>query len=217
MAVESGLKEDELERFLEKYALQYGTLLLLRSLQAADFRLRPAENTIEYMFSRSRTIEAIESMLKGGEDILSVGCGSGLVEVNLADRGYRVQGVDTDIMSLRVARRFAADIGVAGRCRFRGVKDECLPFENGTFDVVLYSHSLHDVRDQRRSLKESRRVLRPGGLVVIFENRRELRGLIKTVKGASMILQQRRILLPGRSSKNGLVSSVIQIVLRKRN
>jgi SAM-dependent methyltransferase len=217
MAVESGLKEKDLERFLRKYALQYGTLLLLRNLQAADFRLRPAENTIEYMFSRSRTIEAIENRLKGDEDILSVGCGSGLVEVSLADCGYRVQGVDTDIMSLRVAKRFAADMGVAGRCRFRRVKDERLPFENGTFDAILYSHSLHDVRDQKLSLKESRRVLRPGGLVVIFEDRKELRELMKTVRAAPLILQQRRVLLPGRSSKDGLVSPVVQIVLRKRN
>jgi len=217
MAVESGLKEKDIERFLRKYALQYGTLLLLRNLQAARFRLQAAENTVEYMFSRSTTLDALEKILQGGENILSVGCGSGLVEVNLADRGYSVQGVDTDVMSLRVAKRFAADMGVAGRCRFRRVKDERLPFENGTFDVVLYSNSLHDVGDQRLSLKGGLRVLRPGGLVVIFEDRREMQDLTKTVRAASMVIQWRRVLLPGKGSKNGLVSSVVQIVLKKRS
>lgn len=217
MAVEGGLKERDIERFLRKYALQYGTLLLLRNLQAAGFRLRPAENTIEYMWSRSRTLEALDNMLKGTENVLSVGCGSGIVEVNLANRGYCVQGVDIDVMAVRVAKRFAADMGVAGRCRFRRVRDERLPFEDGTFDLILYSHSLHDVRDRKSSLKESRRVLKRGGSVVIFEDRRELRGLAKTVRAASMVIKQRKILLAGRSSKSGLVSPVVQIVVKKKS
>lgn len=46
--------------------------------------------------------------------------------------------------------------------------DMCnLPFEDGSFDVVIASHVLHYIRDEASALRNLRRVLSPGGMAII--------------------------------------------------
>lgn len=215
MAVDKGLKESEVDSFLERYAYEYGSLKLLENLNAIGFRLWAAENAMEYMDSRKRALYEVGKILKGGERILSIGCGYGLLEVNLAGMGYRVQGVDIDANSLRVARRLAEDSGVAGRCRFRKVEAQRLPFKGESFDIVIYSHSLHHVGNKGRSLKESRRVLKSTGRVAVIEDREDIPGLARAAKRASLVIWMRRVLFSGKARDDGLVNPVMLVVLGK--
>jgi len=216
MAVDSGLEESKVDRFLDKYAYEFGSLKLLENLNAIGFRLRPAENAIEYMSSRKRALDEVGKMLKGGGRVLSIGCGYGLLEVNLATMGYHVHGVDIDAGSLRVARSLAEDSGVAGRCKFRKVKVQRLPFKSESFDVVIYSHSLHHVGNKGRSLKESRRVLKSTGRVAVIEDREDIPGLVRAARRASLVIWERRVLFSGKARDDGLVTPVMFVVLGKR-
>jgi len=92
---------------------------------------------------------------------LSVGCGSGLFEEALRARGVAIgECVEPSAMGEIAARR--------GLRVLRGRAEE-LPFGDGEFDTVLLNGVLDYVDDPRRALSEARRVLRPGGWVIVAD------------------------------------------------
>jgi SAM-dependent methyltransferase len=102
-----------------------------------------------------------------GARILDAGCGNGRHAVPLANAGYRVVGLDRSGVLLAAARRAARD---APWPRFVRASYTRLPFESGAFDAVLcLGTALGYLGDQgdRAPLREFRRVLAPGGRLVI--------------------------------------------------
>lgn len=97
--------------------------------------------------------------------VLDVGCGTGSLAV-LIKRLYptvEMIGVDPDQKALARAERKARRAAVSVRFD-RGFADS-LPYPGGTFDRVFSSLMFHHLErgDKERSLREIRRVLRPGG------------------------------------------------------
>jgi SAM-dependent methyltransferase len=92
-----------------------------------------------------------------GDRTLEVGCGEGRVSRDLAARGHRVIGVDGSPTLIRLARE--ADT----RSSYMISDAAALPFLAETFDLVVLYNSLMDVDDMDGSVRESNRVLRPGG------------------------------------------------------
>ncbi len=104
--------------------------------------------------------------LAGSERLLDIGCGTGTLLHSLARRypGLRLVGVDLCGPMVQAARRKTAGavhyvIADAGR----------LPFAAGRFDVVVTSSAFHYWRDPGRCVAEMRRVLRPGGRLVVTD------------------------------------------------
>jgi SAM-dependent methyltransferase len=88
---------------------------------------------------------------------LEVGCGEGRVARDLATRGHRVTGLDASPTLLRAAAEH--DPGgdyVLGAA-------EALPFDDGTFGLVVAYNVLMDVADMPAAVAEAARVLAPGG------------------------------------------------------
>jgi SAM-dependent methyltransferase len=102
-----------------------------------------------------------------GALILDAGCGNGRHAVPLARAGYRLVGLDTSRSLLVAARRTARG---ARRTRFVCGSYARLPFEPGNFDAVMCLGTalgyLGEGAD-RAALSEFRRVLAPGGRLVI--------------------------------------------------
>jgi SAM-dependent methyltransferase len=95
--------------------------------------------------------------------ILDVGCGSGPLFAALRDRGAIVTGFDKSAGMLEQARRRLgadADLQVAELGR-------PLSFSDGTFDDVIASLVLHYLEDWGPALAELRRVLKPGGRLIV--------------------------------------------------
>ncbi|MCO1661084.1 class I SAM-dependent methyltransferase [Pseudonocardia humida] len=98
-----------------------------------------------------------------GRRILDAGCGAGPLSAALRDRGARVTGIDASAGMLEVARRRLgpdADLRVADLA-------EPLPFPDDSFDDVVASLVLHYLRDWGPTLAELRRVLVPGGRLIV--------------------------------------------------
>ena len=118
--------------------------------------------------------------LGGGERALDLGCGRGMVLVKVAallpdGRATGIdlwRGKDQSGNTGDVARRNAELEGVSGRVDLV-TGDMCsLPFEDGSFDLVVSSLAVHNIPDaggRARAVEEAYRVLAPGGRLLLAD------------------------------------------------
>jgi len=102
-----------------------------------------------------------------GKSLLDLGCGDGTYSIAAFQRGARVTGVDNSDGMLDSARRRATACGAS--VEWRRASAESLPYDAGTFDIVLAVTILCFVRNPLQVVQEVSRVLRPGGSFVIGE------------------------------------------------
>jgi SAM-dependent methyltransferase len=146
-------------------------------------RIRPDEPRLDEWFEGYRRrhrrrlavdLWLVEGRLKRGAGILECGSIPPLVTAALAKLGFGIQGVDI------APERFGsaiADLGLEVRqCDF---ERERLPFEDATFDGVLFNEIFEHLRvNPIETMREVRRVLRPGGVLFLSTpNLRSLRGV----------------------------------------
>jgi ubiquinone/menaquinone biosynthesis C-methylase UbiE len=113
---------------------------------------------------------------RAGGDVLEVAVGTGL-NLNLYPDSVRLTGVDLSPEMLAVARLRAAADG-----RLIDLKEadaEALPFGDATFDTVVCTLGLCAVPDERAAIIEARRVLRPGGRLLLLDHIVSNRWLIR--------------------------------------
>lgn len=104
--------------------------------------------------------------------VLDVACGPGLVLEALAGEAEALAGVDATPRMLALARtRLATRLAEAGapRLRLQAGQAEALPFPAACFDAVVTRLGLHHLEDPAAALREMRRVLRPGGRLVVAD------------------------------------------------
>lgn len=101
--------------------------------------------------------------------LLELGIGTGRIALPFIRAGYAVTGVDlSQAMMERLRAALADDPQGAGyRLELRQADVTALPFAEASFDVVLAVHVLHLVDDWQAALREARRVLRPGGRLLL--------------------------------------------------
>lgn len=100
-------------------------------------------------------------VLRPGARLLDAGCGSGHFALALAERGVRVTGVDFSSEMIRLARGHAACQGPAVEWRVGDISG--LDDAAGAYDAILARVVLPFVPHLTATLREFRRVLRPGG------------------------------------------------------
>ncbi len=89
--------------------------------------------------------------------ILEVGCGTGELAARLLQDGFRVTGIDSDNELVAAARLLGVDAHVA----------EWPHFNDGRFDAVLFTRSLHHMHPLRESVQAAAECLPNGGRVIV--------------------------------------------------
>ena len=95
--------------------------------------------------------------------VLEIGCGTGFFLLNLWQAGFVKEAHATDISAGMLAacgenaRRLGCDI------KLRTADAEGLPFDDGSFDLIVGHAFLHHLPDPRAALADVHRVLAPGG------------------------------------------------------
>jgi len=97
--------------------------------------------------------------LEGARDILSVGCGPAIIEAGLAERGFNVTGLDISEGALGQAPdSLRTVVGSADN----------MSFADSSFDAVIYIASLQFIERYKEAIKQTTRVLRAGGKLLIM-------------------------------------------------
>jgi SAM-dependent methyltransferase len=131
---------------------------------ATSYAAENETNLFNAYYERPAMIELAGDV--DGHHVLDAGCGSGLLAAALLAKGAVVTGFDASPAMLRLARQnlgAGADLRVADLGR-------PLPFADGAFDDVVVSLVLHYLRDWTAPLAELRRVLKPGGRLILSVN-----------------------------------------------
>jgi ubiquinone/menaquinone biosynthesis C-methylase UbiE len=108
-------------------------------------------------------------------DLLDIGCGTGTFDAMLAASPLpaRIVGLDYAEAMCRVASDKAHAANVADRLRYVNADSQHLPFADGSFDVVTCSNSFHHYPDQQACVQQMRRVLKPGGRLILIDGFRD--------------------------------------------
>ncbi|NUS57741.1 MAG: methyltransferase domain-containing protein [Streptomycetaceae bacterium] len=109
---------------------------------------------------RGRSYELLS--LVPGSTVVDVGCGAGRAVAELAGHGVRAVGVDPDPGMLAAARERWPE------AEFRQAGAEDLPFADGTLHGYRADKVFHVLPEPDRAVAEARRVLRPGGRIVLL-------------------------------------------------
>ena len=97
---------------------------------------------------------------KMGKKILDIGCGSGNYLAEVEKIGWDVYGIDPSDVAVNVAK----GRGLKNIYKGDAIK---LPFEDNFFDVISIFHVFEHVPNPQEVLNETKRVLKPGGILII--------------------------------------------------
>ncbi|MBV8046183.1 MAG: class I SAM-dependent methyltransferase [Paludibacterium sp.] len=128
--------------------------------------------------------------LPAASQALDLGCGAGHLAFALAERCARVTAFDPSPSMLATVRQEAAARGFAHIDTVEGLAQQ-LPFATGQFDVVASRYSAHHWEALPAALAEIRRVLKPGGALLMIDVEGDDSPLVDTHLQAMELLRDR--------------------------
>lgn len=129
--------------------------------------LAPMREEIAALPLSSNTKIAGDLLSREGSSALDIGCGEGKFTRSLARLFTRVKGID--VKDRKVAQAQAAADAEGVTVLFETASGEAIPEGDASFDVVIFSNSLHHMHNPDRALCDAMRVLKRGGVLYIME------------------------------------------------
>jgi len=105
--------------------------------------------------------------LPAGASALDVGCGAGLMTVELAARGLRVTACDSSPEMVRQAQQTAESRGLAATVQFVRADAGELPFRSASVGLVVALGLIPWLPEPQRAVNEMARVVEPGGWLIL--------------------------------------------------
>ena len=100
--------------------------------------------------------------------VLDMGCGAGHASFTAAGQVAEVTAYDLSSQMLEVVATAAKEKGFSNIVTQQGYA-ETLPFADASFDVVISRYSAHQWHDVGQALREVKRVLKPGGVIIVMD------------------------------------------------
>jgi len=118
------------------------------------------------------------------QEVLEIGCGDGRITTQLIGKAKKLVAIDPEAANIAEAKETMDGVGL------RIGSGECLEFPNESFDVILFTLSLHH-QDSSVALREAKRVLRDHGRAVILEpvNDGEIEQVCNFIQDETRVLQ----------------------------
>lgn len=133
---------------------------------------------------RQAWLDALTAVLPPPAELLDVGTGTGQIALPLAELGYRVTGIDlAEGMLARARSKSAAMLNPAVLQLGDAVTP---PFAPASFDAITARYVLWTLREPARALANWRRVLRPGGRLVVVDSAWYAGGMSREADSASV-------------------------------
>jgi ubiquinone/menaquinone biosynthesis C-methylase UbiE len=164
------------------------------------------EESLEAVIHRDRRSRTIEWILKLGlpsqAKVLDIGCGAGLLAMDLAERGCRVSAIDPSKAMIDFVRSQAKEKDVSGKLSVELGDAHSLSFGSRAFDLVIALGVVPFLHTPQDALTEMARVVRRGGWVIVSsDNKFRL----------TRLLDPRYIPFPGREAlKRALIHAGIK-------
>ena len=153
------------------------------------------------------------------DSLLDVGCGPGNLIIQVAKKypSLDLIGVDLSSEILELAKKKAVENNLNEKIVFKIGSVESLPFPDKSVDFILSTLSLHHWEDPKQAFEEIFRVLTDGGVLLIFDFRRDARkffyGLLKFATKVVVPKALKKINEPLSSLKAGYVFSEINQII----
>ena len=123
-------------------------------------------NEIELVTELCKRLNVVKAMRTSGTalKILDIGCGSGKLAAHLqAETGCEVTGIDPVQKNIDKAQLKSTSV------TFMVQSAEDLTFAKNTFDCAVSLKALHEIPNPQTAMRESHRVLKPGGKLYIID------------------------------------------------
>jgi ubiquinone/menaquinone biosynthesis C-methylase UbiE len=117
--------------------------------------------------------EYLDAMdIDSASTVLDIGCGTGVAARTIARRANfsgRVTGIDLSPYLVEAAKRLADEEGLGDLLEFRSGDTRDLDIPDGRFDAVVAHTLVSHVKEALTVLKEAGRLVKPGGLIAVFD------------------------------------------------
>jgi ubiquinone/menaquinone biosynthesis C-methylase UbiE len=138
-----------------------------------DVMVARLEVRAKHWFFQKVLREYLDAMdVDSATTVLDMGCGTGAAARTIARRANfsgRVTGIDLSPYLVEAAKRLADEEELGGRLEFRTGDTRDLDIPDGSFDAVVAHTLVSHVQEPLTVLKEAGRVVKPGGLIAIFD------------------------------------------------
>jgi demethylmenaquinone methyltransferase/2-methoxy-6-polyprenyl-1,4-benzoquinol methylase len=142
-----------------------------------------------FVWNEEMRAEAISMLdIEADDRVLDVGCGTGFGTQGLLERTENVHGLDQSVHQLEQAWD---KLGKHDPVSFYRGDAERLPFRDDAFDVVWSSGSIEYWPDPVATLRDMRRVTKPGGQVLVVGPNYPKTGIMQRVADAIMLFYDR--------------------------
>jgi SAM-dependent methyltransferase len=127
---------------------------------AAEYAIHARTGVYNALYDRPAVLGLLGDV--AGKRVLDAGCGPGLYLEELVARGADAVGVDASAEMVKEAKRRLGDRATVARHDLR----RPLPFPDSDFDAAISALVIHYLDDRVAFLRELKRVVKPGGIVV---------------------------------------------------